>query len=183
MIEFKRINSKLVFTGHRVRVYEDELELPDGSRVNYDLVRNRNGAGVLLIDESGMLIFVKQYRTTLDAVDIEIPAGCQENPEEPFDTCAIREAEEETGLIPQKLYFVTNIIAAVGLLDERTAIYIGTNLKKGSTAYDPEEFIDVVKMTLSEALNAVYSGRIIDSKTVIAVFAYKDMLERGIIEY
>lgn len=182
MIEFKRLDSRLAFTGRRIQVFEEILQTPDGNVVHYDLVKNCNGAGILLVDEDGMLIFVKQYRTTLDAVDIEIPAGCQEYPEEPFEACAVREAEEETGLIPECLYYVTNIIAAVGVLDERTAIYIGTNLKKGSTSYDPEEFIDLVKMSLPEALDAVYRQKIIDSKSVIAILAYQDMLTRGIIK-
>jgi ADP-ribose pyrophosphatase len=73
------------------------------------------------------------------------------------------------------------MIAAVGLLDERTAIYIGTDLKQGKVSYDAEEYIDVVRMSLEEALEAVYKQRIIDSKTIIAILAYKDMKERGII--
>jgi ADP-ribose pyrophosphatase len=181
MLEFERLSQRLVFEGHRVRVYEDELRTPDGGILHYDLVKNRNGAGILLVDRDGSMIFVKQYRTTLDMVDIEIPAGCQEFPEEDFAACALREAEEETGLIPEKLYYVTNMIAAVGLLDERTAIYIGTDLKQGKVSYDAEEYIDVVRMSLEEALEAVYKQRIIDSKTIIAILAYKDMKERGII--
>ncbi|MBR1674904.1 MAG: NUDIX hydrolase [Eubacterium sp.] len=176
------LNRKLVFKGHRVEVYEDELKVDDGRICHYDYVHNRNGAGMLLVDDSGeedKLIFVKQFRNTLGKDDIEIPAGCQNFPEEDFLVCALREAEEETGLIPEKTYYLTKIIAAVGIFDEMTAIYIGTGLKKGRVQRDEDEYIDVITMTLDEAVEAIYGGRIIDSKTIIAILAYKDMKTGG----
>jgi ADP-ribose pyrophosphatase len=174
----KLLDRKLVFKGHRVEVYEDEIKADDGRVFHYDYVHNRNGAGILLVDDSEdeeKLIFVKQYRNTVGKDDIEIPAGCQNFPEEDFLVCALREAEEETGYIPAKVYYLTKIIAAVGIFDEMTAIYIGTGLEEGCIKRDEDEFIDIVKMTLDEAVEAVYEGRIIDSKTIIAILAYKDL--------
>lgn len=181
MLKFEKISTDLVYEAHRVKVYNQKLRTPDGTIVNYDLVKNRNGAGVLLVDNDGKLIFVKQYRTVIDDIDIEIAAGCLEYPEEPFEVCARREAEEETGYIPEKLTFVNNIIAAVGVLDERTAVFIGTDLKKGNIHTDDEEFIDLVRMDLDEAVEAVYSQKIIDSKTIIAILAYKDLHSRNVL--
>ena len=174
----KLINRELKYKGHRVEVYEDEIETDDGKLLHYDFVHNRNGAGILLVDDSKEkeeLIFVRQYRNVLGRYDIEIPAGCQNYPEEDFKVCALREAEEETGYIPESMHFLTKIIAAVGLFDEQTAIYIGTNLKKGTVHRDEDEFIDIVRMTLDEAVEAVYKNEIIDSKSIIAILAYKDM--------
>lgn len=216
----KLIDRKLKYKGHRVKVYEDKLNTPDGETVYYDFVENRNGSGVLLIDDAGKLLFVKQYRNCINDMDIEIPAGCAEvndfsdtspnkisgddsredltkttdirsvnasgytredfeNPENPYYLCAVREAEEETGYVPDKLYFVNYIIAAVGLFSERTAVYIGTDLKKGSLNLDDDEYIDVLKLSLDEALEYIYAGEINDSKTILSVLAYKDLKERG----
>ena len=180
------------YKGHRVKVYEDVLESPDGETLYYDFVENRNGAGVLLVDEEGKLIFVKQYRNSINDFDIEIPAGCAEladyhnenrNPEEftradfesvdnPFYQCAMREAEEETGLIPERLIFVNYIIASVGLFSERTAVYIGEGIKSGVINRDSDEFIEIVKLTPEEAEECIHSGQINDSKTIIAILAY-----------
>lgn len=184
-------NRQLKYKGHRVKVYEDTLLSPEGDTLYYDYVENRNGAGVLLVDEDGKLIFVKQYRNALDDYDIEIPAGCAElgdyagadtfdikkrecfeDIDSPFYKCALREAEEETGMIPGRLVFINYIIAAVGLFSERTAVYIGTGLRKGQLNRDDDEFIDIIKLTPEEALRYVYEGRINDSKSVIAVLAY-----------
>lgn len=188
MKSLKLIDRKLAFKAHRVEVYEDTMQKPDGEILKYDFVHNRNGAGILLVDkvvkngiETEEMIFVRQYRTTVGGLDIEIPAGCQNFPEEDFKICALREAEEETGFIPEKLHYITKIIAAVGLFDEMTAIYIGTDLKKGKINRDPDEFIELIRMTPEEALQAVYDNKIIDSKSIIAIFAYNDLKQKGLI--
>lgn len=206
------IERNLKYKAHRVRVYEDELIKPSGEKVFYDFVENRNGAGVLLVDDEGKLIFVKQYRNSINRDDIEIPAGCAEitdfedfdnetqlnespsqsairrnslsktgeeetrevfeNPENPFYKCAIREAEEETGLVPTKLTFVNYMVASVGLFSERTAIYIGTELKPGTLNRDSDEFIEIIRLTPDEAMDYIQNGKIVDSKTVISIMYY-----------
>ena len=199
------LERNMKYKAHRVKVYEDVLESPEGEKLYYDYVENRNGAGVLLIDVDGKLVFVKQYRNSLNDFDLEIPAGCAElkdmsseekdedglreteihfqrkdfvSPDNPFYQCAVREAEEETGLIPKKLYFVNYIIASVGLFSERTAIYIGMDVEKGKVHRDFDEYIEIVKLTLDEAKQYIDDGRIIDSKTIIAVLAYASMMAK-----
>lgn len=195
------LDRRLKYKAHRVKVYEDTLKTPEGDEVYYDYVENRNGSGVLLIDEEEKLIFVKQFRNSVGRLDIEIPAGCVEekdfehssendisrlisSPEDhygreefesddnPFMKCAMREAEEETGFVPDKIHFINYIIAAAGLFSERTAIYIGTDLKKGKVTLDPDEYIGIVKLSLEEALDYISEGKITDSKTIIAIYAY-----------
>lgn len=206
MKSFERCKRILKFQAHRVKVYEDILKKPDGEIVRYDYVENRNGAGILLIDSDGKLIFVKQYRNTLDDYDIEIPAGCMEETDiksvddfnpciiyangkklestnkkdvNSFARCAVRESIEETGLQPGKLIYINYMIAAVGLFSERTAIFIGEDIEIKKRNPDPDEYIDLVFLTLKDAVDKVYAGEICDSKTIIAILAYNDLKKKS----
>ena len=53
----KKIDRTLKYEGHRVKVYEDTMLTPDGEKLYYDYVENRNGAAVLLVDAEGKLVF------------------------------------------------------------------------------------------------------------------------------
>ena len=180
MKETKRIDRILKYEAHRVRVYEDVLEQSDGTVLHYDYVKNRDGAAVLLVDEEDTVIFVRQYRNVEDKVLLEIPAGISEPDDPDTEVTALREAEEETGLIPRKLKKIGNIINAVGLFDEHTAVYVGKDLQPGKKHLDPEESIDLVRIPFSEALDMIYRGEIYDGKTVIALLGYQDMKSRGL---
>lgn len=184
MVEFKRDRLELIADSKIVSLYKDYLTAPDGKKVVYDYIKHKNGggAGVLLVDENEMTYLVRQYRNSIDAVDIEIPAGGYSYKGEPGDVCARREALEETGYSPRKLYHLTNLVSSIGTFDERTDVYIGTDLEKGDVRYDEDEYIDILHMPVDEAVNMIYSGEIIDSKTIVALLAYKDMKNRGIIK-
>lgn len=183
MVEFKREKMELVCEAKVIELYKDYLTTPGGDTVCYDYIKHKRGggAGVLLVDEEENTYLVKQYRNSIDAVDMEIPAGGYSYIGEKGITCAIREAEEETGFIPQKMYHVANMVSAIGTFDERTDVYIGTELGKGNVKLDPDEYIEVVKLSVDSAIELVYKGEIVDSKTIAALFAYKQMRNSGII--
>ncbi len=180
MKETRRIDRVLKYEAHRVKVYEDILEQSDGTILHYDYVKNRDGAAILLVDDDEQVILLKQYRNVEDKILLEIPAGISEPEDETTEVTALREAEEETGLIPEKRYKIGNMINAVGLFDEHTAIYVGKDLKKGVRHLDPEEAIEMVRIPFTEALDMIYRGEIYDGKTVIALLGYQDLRTRGL---
>lgn len=177
MLKFKRVKQELLYDSKVVALYKDYLETPDGNLVEYDYVKHKSGggAGILLVDDEECIYLVKQYRNVIDAVNLEIPAGVYNSDTETGEQCAIREGEEETGLIPEEIYHVSNVVSSIGAYDERTDIYIGRRLKKGHTNYDSLEFIQVVQLPIDDAVKKIYSGEIVDSKTIIAILAYKNM--------
>lgn len=184
MLEFKRKRLEQLCDAKIVTLYKDILQTPDGGEVVYDLIHHKSGggAGILLVDEEECTYLVRQYRNSIDAVDLEIPAGGYNYPGEAGEVCAIREAEEETGWIPQKIYHIANLVSSIGTFDERTDTYIGLQLKKGNRHLDPTEFIDIVRLPMEEAREMIYQGKIVDCKTITAILAYYDMKTRGIFE-
>lgn len=176
-MKFIRLKKELAYHAHIFDVYNDYLKLPDGRQVVYDYIDHVPGACVLPVDENGNLILVSQYRNTIDKVTYEVPAGCMEPHESAMD-CALRELEEETGYAAGKLAFLTETVLAIGTSNERTSVFIGTDLRKGRMHRDADEFIQVESFSLPQIMDLIRNGEIVDSKTLIAVYAYKAELAK-----
>ncbi len=184
MIEFEKVKSELLYDSKIVSLYKDYLKTPRGNVVEYDYIKHKSGggAGALVVDENQYTYLVKQYRNSLNRVNIEIPAGGYSYNGEKGKECAIREIEEEIGFVPMKLFHVTNMISSVGTFDEKTDIFIGIDLVPGNRKLDPDEFIEIIHIPVNQAIDMIYSGEIIDSKTIVALLAYNDMKRKGIIK-
>ena len=180
MKKTKRLDRILKYEAHRVKVYEDVLELPDGTIRHYDYVKNRDGAAILLVDAEEQVILVRQYRNVEDDFTLEIPAGVSDPEDAGPEVTAVREAKEETGFYPKKVFRVSRVLNAAGLFDEHTTVFIGKDLAREKLEADPEESIELIRMPFDEALQAVYDGKIIDGKTIIALLAYQDVKSRKI---
>lgn len=170
--KFKRERLELAYRAHVFDVYNDHLVLPDGRRVVYDMIKHSPGACVLPICDDGRIILVRQYRNAIDEITYEVPAGFIDAGETPKDA-AIRELKEETGYIAGSVEYVTKTVLAIGTSDEQTYIYIGRNLSLEKTDPDENEFINCEYIELDDVDRMIKNGEIVDSKTLIAIYAYK----------
>ena len=77
MLDFIKNKSELVYDSKIVALYKETLTTPRGNTVVYDYIKHKSGggAGALVVDENEYTYLVKQYRNTLDKVNVEIPAG------------------------------------------------------------------------------------------------------------
>ena len=168
----KRKKLELAYKAHVFDVYNDYLELPDGRNVVYDYIDHVDGVCVLPVCEDGDIILVSQYRNVIDRISFEIPGGSMDAGEEIVES-AMRELKEETGYIAGRLEYITNTVLAIGSSNEHTAVFIGYDLTKGDTCYDEDEFINVHKLSMEKIDELIKSGDIVDSKSLIAIYAYK----------
>jgi ADP-ribose pyrophosphatase len=97
-LAWKRLRSRLLLDRSPwLRVFADDVELPDGRQVEgYLRVDGRDYAMVFALSDDGSVPFVRQYKYGLDAVPLQLPAGYLEDAEAP-EACARRELLEETG--------------------------------------------------------------------------------------
>ena len=168
---YETIRSEKVFSGQLVDIYHDVIILPDGREARREIVKHAPAAAVLPVDTDGKLIFVRQYRHSIKAMTLEIPAGILENGEDPASG-AMRELEEETGKIAGKLTFVFKFYSSIGFCDEGLSVYIAENLTTTSPNPDEDEFLSIEKYTPDEAFELISTGQIVDSKTTSAVLYY-----------
>ena len=160
------LTEDVAWTGRIFNVNRLQVELPDGRRALRDVVRHPGGVAIVALTEEGRICLVRQYRTALGRVTVEIPAGKLSAGEDPLE-CANRELLEETGMVAEKMAFLTTIASSDGFCDELIHIYMATGLTFAKSSPDDDEFINVDLVEVGELVDAVLDGRIEDAKTVV----------------
>ena len=164
------LSEEPAWRGRILDVRKLEVELPNGRRTGRDVVRHPGASAVVALTHSGKIVLVRQYRTALDRVTVEIPAGKLDPGENPVE-CARRELHEETGFRPGRIRYLTTIASTCGFCDELIHIYMATDLTFDGADPDDDEFVNVDMVPLSELIDAVLDGKIEDAKTVVGALA------------
>lgn len=171
--EEKTIRRKTIFEGHIFTVAVDEVELPNNLGTSQrELVFHRGAVSVLALTPEGKIILVKQYRKAIERTSIEIPAGKLElGEEDTLEDAALRELEEETGYTSSKLTQIADFYSAIGFSNERIRIFKAEDLIRveNPRPQDEDEVIELMEVTLDEALDLIASGEICEAKTILAI--------------
>ena len=154
-----------------------EVKLPNGHVSRRDVVRHHGAVAIVALTESGKIALVRQYRTALDRVTVEIPAGKLEPSEDPLD-CAKRELKEETGFVAGRIAYLTTIASSCGFTDELIHLYLATQLSFEGASPDEDEFLNVDLVDVQDLVDAVLDGKIEDAKTVVGALACDVMAHR-----
>jgi ADP-ribose pyrophosphatase len=99
---------------------------------------------------------------------IEIPAGKIDPGELPLET-AKRELLEETGYTATDWRHLLTFHPVIAYSTERIEIFLARGLAHEGASLDAGEFLEVFTAPLATALEWVRTGRITDSKTIIAL--------------
>lgn len=169
-IEETIVSSRRSWDGGFFGVDTVDVELPNGEERTRSIVRHPGAVGVIAIDDENRILLVNQYRTALERVTLEIPAGKLEHGEA-AEECARRELEEETGYHAGTFKYFIPYVPAAGYSDEVIHLFLATDLACGAAHPDDDEFIAVQWMPVSELIDLVLDGQIEDSKTIIAALA------------
>ena len=165
------LSSEEIFNGRVIRVTYDKVLLENGNTSTREVVHHHGGACILPVDENQNITLVRQYRYALGEEMWELPAGKLEKDENPFEA-AKRELAEECGLTADHFVDLGVVYPTVGYDSEKIYLWAATGLHNVSQHLDEDEFLDVVKMPLDEALRLVLDGTINDSKTQIGILKY-----------
>jgi len=145
-------------------------------RESYD---RGNGATILLRDETrDTVLLTRQFRLPAylnghpDGMLIETPAGLLDDRDESAETAIRREAEEETGYRVGSVTRVGEYFMSPGSVTERLAFFTGSyrageRVSQGGGVAGEGEDIELIEVTLGEAIAMVERGEIVDAKTVL----------------
>lgn len=163
----KKTSGQLIYDGKIIKVEKDNIVLPNGKESTREVVRHRGGAALLVIKD-GKVLLERQFRYAYGEVIWEIPAGKLEKGEKPEAT-AVRELEEEAGLIAEDVSLMYKIYPTPGYTDEIIYIYKVEKVSQGKTHFDEDEMLDSVWIDLDKAYQMIDDGEIKDAKTIIAL--------------
>jgi len=159
----------------RTYLYRGRL-LSQALEGRYEIVEHKPAVAIVAVRE-GRMLFVRQHRPAVGLAPLEIPAGLIEPGEDPLEA-ARRELAEETGLAgdlaPLFSYYVSP-----GFTDEKTHVFLASNLRETQATPDEDEEIEVVWLEPERALEMHQKGEVEVSATGLVGVLYYHAFLRG----
>ncbi|HEY7527085.1 MAG TPA: NUDIX hydrolase [Candidatus Limnocylindria bacterium] len=161
------IASRRPFEGKLISVRVDTVELSSGRTATREIVEHPGAVGILPWDGE-RLALVRQWRHATGVVMLEIPAGTLEADEAPRAT-AERELAEECGLAADGWEEGPSFFTAPGFCTERLTLFLASGLREHRVDAPEDEELELVWLSLADAVAAVQDGRLRDAKSVAGV--------------
>ncbi|MGQ9455189.1 MAG: NUDIX domain-containing protein [Armatimonadota bacterium] len=169
------IESTEVFSGRLVKLRVDRVRLPDGRESTREIVVHRGAVAAVPLIDSDRVIMVRQFRQAAGEALLEIPAGTLDPGEDPVD-CVVRELEEEIGYHANQLTPMFRSYLAPGYSSEMLHTFLAEGLVRASGRCDEDEFIEIVEIPLSEAVDKILTGEIKDAKSICGILMAQRIL-------
>jgi ADP-ribose pyrophosphatase len=164
----KTSDARAVKRGFRVTAVTERVELPNGTLLDLDIVRHPGAAAVVPFVSPHEVLLIRQYRHAAGGMLLEVPAGKLDDGEPP-EACAARELAEEAGQRPGRLVRIGAIWTTPGFTNERIHLFAAFDLSPVPRSPDDDELIEVLRLSLDEALALVWSGELSDAKSALAL--------------
>ena len=178
-LEEKQLDSKLIYSGSLLKVYRDEIELPNGKHTGREYIKHNGAVCIAALKDDGTLAVEHQYRYPFHRIVTELPAGKLDTPDEDPLEAAKRELREETGIRADKWIYLGGFIPTCAYSTELIHMYLASGLHFGDKDLDEDEFINVRFVPLDELVDKVMSGEIQDSKTQTVVLKAAYLRDHG----
>lgn len=161
--------TEVVYENPWIRVSHDTVISPTGSDGIYGRIHFKNHAvGILPLDDKGGTWLVRQSRYPFGLETWEIPEGGAPEGEDLL-LAAQRELLEETGLSAEQWQPWLNMQLSNSVSDEEATVFLARGLSQGEMCLDATEDITVRYLAVTEAIEMVYRGEIVDAISVAAL--------------
>ncbi len=172
------LTSRQVYDGVLLKVYQDEVRLPDGKHGVREYVRHPGAVVIIAIHPDGKMLFERQYRYGPGRTFIEFPAGKIDAGETP-DQTAVRELREETGYEAGEWTHLGTMHPCIGYSDEHIEIFVARGLRYVGSKLDEGEYLELSSLSLEAAMSAVWNGELTDAKTLAALLWAQRVFRQG----
>lgn len=173
----KKIRSKKIFSGKIIKLYLDDVMLPNKKTTTREKVSHPGAVGIVPVNKKGEVVLVEQFRYPVGAALLEIPAGKLDDGEDPVE-CAERELSEEVGAVEGRLIHLVTFYTSPGFSDEILYLYLALDFERKENNLDDDEFLHVYEIEMEKTVSLIKEGRIKDAKTIIGIFMARDYLSK-----
>lgn len=154
----------------------DVIVDPAGEQHERVVVQPRGAVAVLALDEDDRVLLVEQYRHPVGARLLELPAGTLDVDGESAQAAAERELAEEGDVTAAHWEELFGLASTPGYSTERWRLYRATDLTpvpshERTERHAEEADLQQWWMPLTDAVDAIFAGRICDALTIAGVMA------------
>lgn len=179
MSEDRILKREPVFQGRVIDVAVETVELPNGRRVELEVIRHSGGSAVVALDEQERVCLLRQFRHAGDGWLWELPAGKIDPGEEPMDT-ARRELEEEAGVRAADWRDLGRMHSSPGVFTEVIHLWLARGLELPGHDHGPDELIEIHWLPLNQALDWCADGTVTDAKTLVGLYRTSALLKSAL---
>ncbi len=172
----KVTKSKPIYNKHGTLILEDTLEFADGTTHEYVYFKSTGTVAVAAFTKDNKIILTKQYRHPLKEVVYNIPGGAIEAGETPSQT-ALRELEEETGFVAERLELIGSF--SRGPSSQAIVDIFFARARRKSKHFDTVEIAGIEILDFVLLLQRILKGECFDAALAIAALlvSTKNLLE------
>lgn len=164
----KILKIESIYNGKILNLQKRIVKLQSGKIVQREIINHPGSVAIIPIIDDKTIILIEQYRSTLEKIILEIPAGTIEFNEKPED-CARRELLEETGYKAKKLKKLFSGYTTPGYSNEIMHIFLATDLTYIKESPEEDENIRTRIIKLDKINQMIKNGEIMDIKTICSI--------------
>jgi ADP-ribose diphosphatase len=180
----KTVGQRVVHRGRFMTFRVDTILDAEGKRHSREIVDHPGAVCIIPIIGSDVLM-VRQHRTAVDAVVLELPAGTLDkmpdgSTEDPA-LAAPRELREETGHQARTWRDLGHFWTAPGFSNELMHLYLATDLEPlpDYAGPDEDEYLEVQRMPWRDAVRLAEDGTILDAKSLVGLLRLARLADAG----
>lgn len=167
----RKVSEEIIFKGKILNLRVDKVNIK-GKISTREVIEHKDAVAIVAVDNEGFVYLVKQYRDAIEDFLLELPAGLVEKDED-YEETAIRELQEEIGFSARKMKKLFEGYNSPGFCNEKSIVYLATDLFESKLPEDADEEIEIVKIKKEEVESILKSDKIKDFKTIIGLMSLK----------
>ena len=161
------LSTETIYKGKVIDLVEDEIR-QDGITYKREIVQHKGSAVIVPVFDDATIALVRQYRHAAGDFLLEIPAGTL-NAGEDARIGAIRELEEEIGVVAEKVEKLSEFYVSPGFLTEKMHLILATGLMPTAQRLEEDEILSIERYSFARGAEFVREGKIQDAKTIIGI--------------